>query len=165
MNRHLSFSLKILPPLLSIFMVFSIIQVERIFLPVTQNFEFTKMHRNIYMIEIEGIFTPLRNCQWVGGRFIGYEEQGEKKLMRIDRVNSNSTKYAGANKEDIGVWEFEYNPSAPLKQLEFVGYFKCHPFWVTENVIARFKAPKSIYDSNGSLLIDELDKDLLQEKI
>ena len=164
MNRHLALSLKMLPPILSIFIVFGVIYLERTFLPVTQHFEFTKMHRNVYVIEIEGTFIPQRNCEWVGGRFVGYEETGDKKIIKINRVNSQSSKYSGENKEDIGVWEFEYNPKIPMSQLEFIGYFKCHPFWVTENVVAKFKAPKSIYDDNGSLLLDELDKDLLAEK-
>lgn len=142
MKTHLSYSLKALPIVLSCFLIFGLMYAERLFLPVTSDFQFTKMYRHVYVIEIEGVFRPKRNCQWVGGRFVGRDASQKESIIRIDRVGAHSSAYVGAGVEDIGVWSFEYNPPLPLETLEFIAYFKCHPFWITENVVAKFKAPR-----------------------
>lgn len=123
------------------------------------------MYRYSYTIEIEGIYTPERDCQLVGGRFLAKDEHNKLHHIKINQVSETTGKYIGADVKEIGTWVFEYNPDTPMKSLTFVGYFKCHPFWVSETKVAEFRAPSSIYDQNGLLKESEINKNLLSDKL
>jgi hypothetical protein len=78
MPRHLQISLKIMPWVLGMFLIFSIMQVEKRFFPIAQNFQYTKLQRNVIRIEAEGYYTPIRDCEFVGGKYTAIDREGQK---------------------------------------------------------------------------------------
>lgn len=101
----------------------------------------------------------------VGGRFVAYDHENNHHIIYVEQVRAKTDKYIGPGVEDIGTWQFEYNPESDLRDLTFFGYFKCHPFWITEVKIAQFKAPSRIYDANGLLQENEINRNLLLDDL
>lgn len=96
---------------------------------------------------------------------MGRDNEGQVHIIPIIQISPKTGKYIGVGVEEIGTWQFEYTSEIAMKNLDFIGYFKCHPFWVTEQKIAEFRAPPKIYDINGLLKESEINRNLLLDDL
>ena len=161
MSNHVQFSLRILPVVLGIFMIFSIMKLEKIFFPIVQNFQYTKLYRTVTRIEAEGHYILNRDCELVGGDYFAINSNGKRIELSERRVKIFTQKYLPDGTTDFGEWEISYSPEANHRQIEFTGYYKCHPFWLNEVRLYGFIAPKPIIDKDGEFHDDEINKNLL----
>jgi hypothetical protein len=121
-------------------------KIEKIFFPIFENFQFTKLERNILRIEAEGYYTPLRKCEFIGGKYTAIDKQGKRIQLNESQVKRVTTKYLPDGVEDIGEWFIDYDPEFDFEYIQFNGFYKCHPFWINEEKLAKFDAPKPLID-------------------
>lgn len=161
MTRHTEISLNILPAVLGFFMIFSVMKLEKYIFPIVSDFQYTRLYRNIFTVEVEGNYNLLRLCEFVGGNFYLIGLDGQRFNLKERKIKDNSSTFVPPHRKDAGSWEVEYPLEGKYSTVEFNGVYKCHPFWVTEVNLVQTTAPATIADENGKFAESVTDIDLL----
>jgi len=136
MSRHVTVALRIWPFVLGVLIVLGANRLEHWFLPVVKDFVVVDLHNDGATLTMSGYMRKSWSCDFVGVGTVGKTSNGQIDLDMRFLDSDVHTKSRPTGTQGWGPWRISIPITPTVHEIELVAAHRCHPFWMTQTVLA-----------------------------